>query len=147
MVFSWFTHDGVPIMTTFSATAPLTATCREFAFRGATMHGMNEVILNSGLAVDYDGSQSNFQSSMNYSMHEYARDVVDGVGEICHEAGVKDPILVTEAGEVKLKMAKLRGQPSFETGMVERDLWRRCCRRRDGLSADHGCPMASSDLV
>ena len=55
--------------------------------------------------------------------------------------------LYAKAGEVTLKMAKLRGQPSFETGMVERDLWRRCCRRRDGLSADHGCPMASSDLV
>ena len=39
---------------TFSATAPLTAKCKEFGFRGATMHGMNEVILSSGLAVDYN---------------------------------------------------------------------------------------------
>ena len=60
--------------------------------------GMRFFDVGGGLAVDYDGSQSNFQSSMNYSLQEYARDVVDGVGEICHEAGVKDPILVTEAG-------------------------------------------------
>jgi arginine decarboxylase len=60
--------------------------------------GLRYFDVGGGLAVDYDGSQSNFQSSMNYSLQEYARDVVDGVGEICHEAGIKDPILVTEAG-------------------------------------------------
>jgi len=38
----------------WSATAPLTAKCKEFGFRGATMHGLNEVILSTGLAVDYD---------------------------------------------------------------------------------------------
>ena len=38
----------------WSATAPLTTKCREFGFRGATMHGLNDIILNSGLAVDYD---------------------------------------------------------------------------------------------
>lgn len=38
----------------WSATAPLTAKCKEFGFRGATMHGLNDVILSTGLAVDYD---------------------------------------------------------------------------------------------
>ena len=40
-------------LSTYSATAPLTAKCKEFGFRGATMHGVNDVILESGLAVDY----------------------------------------------------------------------------------------------
>ena len=47
-------YDIILHIGTFSATAPLTAKCKEFGFRGATMHGMNDVILNSGLAVDYE---------------------------------------------------------------------------------------------
>ena len=47
-------YDIVLCISTWSATAPLTAKCKEFNFRGATMHGMNDVILSSGLAVDYE---------------------------------------------------------------------------------------------
>jgi len=46
--------DLILCISTFSATAPLTAKCKEYGFRGATMHGLNDVILNSGLAVNYD---------------------------------------------------------------------------------------------
>lgn len=46
-------YDIILCISTFSATAPLTAKCKEFGFRGATLHGLNDVILNSGLAVDY----------------------------------------------------------------------------------------------
>lgn len=46
-------YDLILCISTFSATAPLTAKCKEFGFRGATLHGLNEIILNSGLAVDY----------------------------------------------------------------------------------------------
>jgi aminopeptidase len=41
-------------VSTFSATAPLTAKCKEFGFRGATLHGLNQIILDTGLAVDYE---------------------------------------------------------------------------------------------
>jgi hypothetical protein len=47
-------YDIILCISTWSATAPLTAKCKEYGFRGATMHGMNDIILNSGLAVDYD---------------------------------------------------------------------------------------------
>jgi len=47
-------YDIILCISIFSATAPLTAKCKEFGFRGATMHGMNDVILSSGLAVNYD---------------------------------------------------------------------------------------------
>lgn len=47
-------YDLILCISTFSATAPLTAKCREFGFRGATLHGVNDIILNSGLAVDYN---------------------------------------------------------------------------------------------
>jgi len=45
--------DLILCISTWSATAPLTAKAKEFGFRGATLHGLNDVILNSGLAVDY----------------------------------------------------------------------------------------------
>lgn len=46
-------YDIVLCISTWSATAPLTEKCKQFNFRGATMHGMNDIILNSGLAVNY----------------------------------------------------------------------------------------------
>ena len=46
-------YDIILAVTTWSATAPLTAKCKEFGFRGATLHGLNQIILDSGLSVDY----------------------------------------------------------------------------------------------
>ncbi len=46
--------DLVLYLSTYSATAPITALAKRMGFRGATMHGCNEIILNSGLAQDYD---------------------------------------------------------------------------------------------
>lgn len=46
-------YDILLCLSTFSATAPLTAKAKEFGFRGATLHGVNDIILKSGLAVDY----------------------------------------------------------------------------------------------
>ena len=54
--------------------------------------------VGGGLAVDYDGSKTNFESSMNYTIEEYARDVVSAVAEACKEAGCSVPDIVTESG-------------------------------------------------
>jgi arginine decarboxylase len=51
-----------------------------------------------GLGVDYDGSQTNFTSSMNYTLQEYANDLVFSLQEICDAAGVSQPTIVTESG-------------------------------------------------
>lgn len=47
-------YDIILCISTFSATAPLTAFAKKYGFRGATLHGVNDIILNSGLAVDYE---------------------------------------------------------------------------------------------
>jgi arginine decarboxylase len=54
--------------------------------------------LGGGLGVDYDGSKTAFDSSMNYSVQEYANDVVYTIKSICEEESVPPPILVTESG-------------------------------------------------
>ena len=46
--------DIILCISTYSATAPLTASAKQFGFRGATLHGLNETILSSGLCVDYN---------------------------------------------------------------------------------------------
>jgi hypothetical protein len=47
-------YDIILCISTFSATAPLTAQAKKFGFRGATLHGVNETILRTGLSVDYN---------------------------------------------------------------------------------------------
>jgi aminopeptidase len=47
-------YDIILCISTYSATAPLTAFAKQYGFRGATLHGLNEIILRSGLAVDYN---------------------------------------------------------------------------------------------
>ncbi|MBT5926876.1 MAG: hypothetical protein HOH33_09675 [Verrucomicrobia bacterium] len=47
-------YDIILCVSTDSATAPLTAFAKQYGFRGATLHGLNDIILNSGLAVDYN---------------------------------------------------------------------------------------------
>src|SRR5690606_27204246 len=54
--------------------------------------------VGGGLGVDYDGSQTNFASSMNYTVQEYANDVVYEVMQVCDAVGVRHPSLVTESG-------------------------------------------------
>jgi len=54
--------------------------------------------LGGGLGIDYDGSHSNYESSMNYTMREYARDVVYNIKTVCQDAGIDVPDIVTESG-------------------------------------------------
>jgi len=54
--------------------------------------------VGGGLAIDYDGSRSTFHSSMNYSVEEYARDIVYHIGDVCDEEKVPHPDVVSESG-------------------------------------------------
>lgn len=54
--------------------------------------------VGGGLAVDYDGSKSISDSSMNYSLEEYSRDVVDAIGRACLNENLPDPVIISESG-------------------------------------------------
>jgi len=47
-------YDIILCISEYSATAPLTAKAKQFGFRGATLHGLNQIIIETGLAVDYE---------------------------------------------------------------------------------------------
>ena len=63
--------------------------------------------VGGGLGVDYDGSQTNFHSSMNYSTQEYVNDVVAAISEACNERGVPHPDIVTESGRALVSHASV----------------------------------------
>ncbi len=50
----YLNYNIILCISTYSATAPLTAFARQFGFRGATLHGLNDIILRTGLSVDYN---------------------------------------------------------------------------------------------
>jgi arginine decarboxylase len=54
--------------------------------------------IGGGLGVDYDGSKTDFHSSINYSVQEYANDVIDAVRAACDESNVGHPDIVSESG-------------------------------------------------
>jgi arginine decarboxylase len=60
--------------------------------------GLQYLDVGGGLGVDYDGSQTNFESSMNYTLEEYANDVVYHVQTVCDEAGIPHPTIISESG-------------------------------------------------
>ena len=60
--------------------------------------GLEYIDVGGGLGVDYDGSQTNFESSMNYTLQEYANDVVYHVQQVCDEEHVAHPTIISESG-------------------------------------------------
>jgi len=67
----------------------------ELAKMGA---GLRYLDVGGGLGVDYDGSRTNFESSMNYTLEEYANDVVYHIQSVCDEQEVPHPTIVSESG-------------------------------------------------
>jgi len=60
--------------------------------------GLKMIDVGGGLGVDYDGSRTNFESSVNYGLQEYANDVVYHVKEICDQTNVDHPTIISESG-------------------------------------------------
>src|SRR5262249_55505148 len=61
-------------------------------------HSIEYIDVGGGLAIDYDGSRSTFHSSMNYTLEEYARDIIYNVSDVCDEEKVPHPDIVSESG-------------------------------------------------
>jgi arginine decarboxylase len=60
--------------------------------------GLEFMDVGGGLGIDYDGSQTNFESSVNYTLQEYANDVVFHIQSVCDDAEVPHPTIFSESG-------------------------------------------------
>ena len=61
-------------------------------------HPIEFIDVGGGLAIDYDGSRTPTDASMNYSVEEYARDIVANIADVCEEERVPHPHIVSESG-------------------------------------------------
>ncbi|HEB92357.1 MAG TPA: biosynthetic arginine decarboxylase [Gammaproteobacteria bacterium] len=75
---------------------------RECARYYAELHrqgvGIHCVDVGGGLGVDYEGTRSRSDCSMNYSLQEYANNVVHTLREVCRAEGLPQPHIITESG-------------------------------------------------
>ncbi|HBP38254.1 MAG TPA: biosynthetic arginine decarboxylase, partial [Clostridiales bacterium] len=78
-----------------SAVLEATQIYAELVKEGAPMGYLD---LGGGLAVDYDGSNTNYVNSRNYSIEEYCTDIVEAVMSVLDPASVAHPVLITESG-------------------------------------------------
>jgi arginine decarboxylase len=60
--------------------------------------GLQYIDVGGGLGVDYDGSGTNFSSSMNYTLNEYASDVVYRIAAVCNARNIPHPMIISESG-------------------------------------------------
>jgi arginine decarboxylase len=91
-------HLGSQIPNIRIVKAALNEAARIYAELVKAGAGLQFLDVGGGLGVDYDGSQTNFESSMNYTLEEYAADVVYHVQTVCDEANVPHPTIVSESG-------------------------------------------------
>ena len=91
-------HLGSQITNIRHVKTAVTEAARAYADLVKRGAGLEYLDVGGGLGVDYDGSQTNFESSVNYSLSEYAADVVHHVQAVCEEATVPHPTIISESG-------------------------------------------------
>jgi arginine decarboxylase len=91
-------HLGSQITNIRSIKNALTEVARVYAELHRVGAGVRFLDVGGGLGIDYDGSQTDFESSVNYTLQEYANDVVFRIKSVCEEAGVPHPTIVSESG-------------------------------------------------
>lgn len=91
-------HIGSQLTAISSLRAGLKEACQVYVQLKKSCPALEYLDVGGGLGVDYDGSQTAFESSMNYTVEEYARDVVSTINEVCEQADVGRPHIITETG-------------------------------------------------
>ncbi len=91
-------HLGSQITNIRQIKAAVTEGARVYAELRQHGAGLKYMDVGGGLGIDYDGSQTDFESSVNYTLQEYANDVVYHIQTVCDECEVPHPSIITESG-------------------------------------------------
>src|SRR5881409_1983320 len=91
-------HLGSQITNIRNIKSALTEAARVYVELARVGAGVRYLDVGGGLGIDYDGSQTDFESSVNYTLQEYANDVVFRIKNVCDEAGVPHPTIISESG-------------------------------------------------
>jgi arginine decarboxylase len=102
-------------------------------------HELGILDVGGGLGVDYDGSRTTFDSSTNYSLEEYTRDIVYNVLEICNAEEVPHPVLTSESGRALVAHHSVLVVESF--GSIEKN------RRQHEVDVSEDDPQQVKDMA
>jgi arginine decarboxylase len=91
-------HLGSQITNIRNIKSALTEAARVYVELHRVGAGVRYLDVGGGLGIDYDGSQTDFESSVNYTLQEYANDVVFRIKSVCDEAEVPHPTIISESG-------------------------------------------------
>ncbi|MBM3994434.1 MAG: biosynthetic arginine decarboxylase [Planctomycetes bacterium] len=91
-------HLGSQITNIRNVKSALTEASRVYCELFRVGAGVKYLDVGGGLGIDYDGSQTDFESSVNYTLQEYANDVVFRIKSICDECSVPYPTIISESG-------------------------------------------------
>ena len=91
-------HLGSQITNIRSIKSALNEAARIYVELARIGAGVQYLDVGGGMGIDYDGSQTDFVSSVNYTLQEYANDVVFRIKSVCDEAEVPHPTIISESG-------------------------------------------------
>ena len=107
--------------------------------------GLEYIDVGGGLGVDYDGSGTNYASSMNYTLAEYASDVVYRIASVCNARGIEHPVIVSESGRAvaahhSVLIFNVLGASALDRFQIDADEVERALR-------DRSVPQPLRDLI
>jgi len=107
--------------------------------------GLEYIDVGGGLGIDYDGTGTNFSSSMNYTLNEYASDVVYRIGSVCNTRNIAHPQIISESGRAiaahhSVLIFNVLGRSALDRFQVNG-------READQYGGDRALPQPVRDLL